>query len=90
MAKMHSFAVTGPYAGADQRSLYVPPCGSLEVMSDDPSMTPRTRDELLGLIAAAIRLQLTYLPLDKAEAIADTVLRTMKQAGLSIRRQRTR
>jgi hypothetical protein len=58
-------------------------------MSDDSSLAPRNRDELLDLIAAAIRLQLTYISQDRAKAIADTVLRTMKAAGLSIRRPQT-
>jgi hypothetical protein len=48
----------------------------------------RTRDDLLLLIADAVRLQLTYLPRDQAMAVADTVLRSFKAAGLSVRRRR--
>ena len=48
----------------------------------------RTRDDLLELIANALRLQLTYLSEDQALAVADTILRTLKAAGLSIRRRR--
>ena len=47
----------------------------------------RTRDDLLLLIADAVRLQLTYLPREQALAIADTVLRSFKAAGLSVRRR---
>jgi len=50
--------------------------------------TIRTRDDLLLLIADAVRLQLTYLPRDQAMAVADTVLRSFKAAGLSVRRRR--
>jgi hypothetical protein len=52
------------------------------------SPPPRTRDDLMRIIAAAIRLQLRYLPQEQAEAVADTILRSMKAAGLSIRRRR--
>jgi len=48
----------------------------------------RTRDDLLLLIADAVRLQLTYLPREQALAIADTVLRSFKAADLSVRRRR--
>jgi hypothetical protein len=48
----------------------------------------RTRDDLLELIAHALRLQLTYLPKDQALTVADTILRTLKAARLSIRRRR--
>jgi len=47
-----------------------------------------TRDGLLRLIADAICLQLTYLPKKQAIAVADTILRSFKMAGLSIRRRR--
>ncbi len=47
-----------------------------------------TRDDLLNLIADAIRLQLTYLSKENALAVADTILRAFKVAGLSIRRSR--
>ena len=48
----------------------------------------QTRDDLLKLIADAIRLQLTYLSKENATAVADTILRAFKVAGLSIRRGR--
>ena len=48
----------------------------------------RTRDDLLEVIAHALRLQLTYLSKDQALAVADTILRTLKAARLSIRRRR--
>ena len=48
----------------------------------------QTRDDLLNLIAGAIRLQLTYLSKENALAVADTILRAFKVAGLSIRRSR--
>jgi hypothetical protein len=48
----------------------------------------QTRDDLLKLIADAIRLQLTYLSKENAMAVADTTLRAFKVAGLSIRRGR--
>jgi hypothetical protein len=48
----------------------------------------RTRDDLLELIAHALRLQLSYLSKDHALAVADTILRTLKAARLSIRRCR--
>lgn len=48
----------------------------------------QTRDDLLKLIADAIRLQLTYLSKENAMAVADTILRAFKVAGLSIRRGR--
>jgi hypothetical protein len=48
----------------------------------------RTRDDLLELIAHALRLQLTYLSKDHALAVADTILRTLKAARLSIRQNR--
>jgi hypothetical protein len=54
---------------------------------DDRSLI-RTRDDLLELIAHALRLQLTYLSKDQALAVADTTLRTLKAAWLSIRRRR--
>jgi hypothetical protein len=41
-----------------------------------------TWDDLVTLIADAIRLQLTYLSEDTA-AVADAILRTLKMAGLS-------
>ena len=50
----------------------------------------RTRDDLLQLIADAIRLQITYLPQQQALAVADTVLRAFKAAGLTIRRRGVR
>jgi len=52
------------------------------------SPSVRTRDDLLRLIADAIRLQLSYLPKEQATAIADTILRSFKMAGLSIRARR--
>ncbi len=42
----------------------------------------------MNLIANAIRLQITYLSRKDATAVADTVLRSMKAAGLSIKRTR--
>lgn len=48
----------------------------------------QTRDDLLNLIAGAIRLQLTYLSKENALAVADTIMRAFKVAGLSIRRGR--
>jgi hypothetical protein len=48
----------------------------------------RTRDDLLELIAHALRLQLTYLSKNKALVVADTILHTLKAARLSIRRRR--
>jgi hypothetical protein len=56
------------------------------VRDDRPPI--RTRDNLLELIAHALRLQLTYLPKHQALAVADTILRTFKAARLSIRRRR--
>ena len=49
--------------------------------------TIRTRDDLLLLIADAVRLQLTYLERGQAMAVADTVLRSFKMARLSVRRR---
>jgi hypothetical protein len=60
-------------------------CANLAPMRDREPI--RTREDLLRLIADAIRLQLTYLPQQQAIAVADTVLRAFKAAGLSIRRQ---
>ncbi len=55
----------------------------------EPRRPPvRTRDDLIKLIADAIRLQLTYLSNENAMAVADTILRTFKMAGLSIRSRR--
>jgi hypothetical protein len=48
----------------------------------------QTRDDLLELIAHALRLQLSYLSKEQAVAVADTILRTLKAARLSIRRRR--
>ena len=48
----------------------------------------RTREDLLRLIADAVRLLMTYLDQKEAVAVADTVLRAFKAAGLSIRRRR--
>jgi hypothetical protein len=48
----------------------------------------RTRNDLLELIAHSLRLQLSYLSKDQALAVADTILRTLKAARLSIRRRR--
>ena len=45
----------------------------------------RTRDDLMALIATGVRAHLRYLGDGEARAIADTVLRTMRQAGLRIR-----
>jgi hypothetical protein len=59
----------------------------LTPMRDRPPI--RTREDLLRLIAEAIRLQITYLPKQEAVAVADTVLRAFKAAGLSIRRGRS-
>ena len=42
---------------------------------------------LLELIAHALRLQLSYLSKDQALTVADTILRTLKAARLSIRRR---
>jgi hypothetical protein len=60
-------------------------------MRDDRQQQPpiiRDREALLDLIANAIRLQLTYLSHKEAVAVADTVLRSLKAAGLSMRRKR--
>ena len=46
-------------------------------MRDDRPLI-RTRDDLLELIAHALRLQLTYLSKDQALAVADTILHTLK------------
>lgn len=46
-------------------------------MRDDHPLI-QTRDDLLELIAHALRLQLTYLSKDQALAVADTILRTLK------------
>ena len=56
-------------------------------MRDDRFLI-RTRNDLLELIAHALRLQLTYLSTDQALAVADTILRTLKAARLSIQRRR--
>lgn len=48
----------------------------------------RTRDDLVDLIADAVRLQLTWLSRENAKAVADTVLRSFKVAGLAIRVKR--
>jgi hypothetical protein len=48
----------------------------------------RTRDDLLELIAHVLYLQLSYLSKDQALAMADTILRTLKAARLSIRQRR--
>ena len=45
----------------------------------------RTREDLMALIATGIRAHLRYVADDEAMAVADTVLRTMRQAGLRIR-----
>ena len=50
----------------------------------------RTRDDLVKLMADVNRLQLTYLSNENAQAVADTILRTFKMAGLSIRSRRNR
>ena len=55
----------------------------------EPQRPPvRTRDDLVRLIAEAICLQLTYLSKENARAVADTILRAFKMAGLSIRVRR--
>ena len=56
-------------------------------MRDDRPLI-RTRNDLLELVAHALRLQLSYLSKDQALAVADTILRTFKAARLSIRRRR--
>jgi len=43
-----------------------------------------TREELLRLIARAIRRGLTFASESQASAIADTVLRDLKAAGIRI------
>jgi hypothetical protein len=48
----------------------------------------RTRDDLVELIADAVRLQLTWLSKENAVAVADTILRSFKVAGLAIRVKR--
>ena len=48
----------------------------------------RAREDLLRLIAQGVRLQITYLGQKEALAVADTVLRAFKAAGLSIKRRR--
>jgi PleD family two-component response regulator len=58
-------------------------------MRDEPHRpVVRTRDDLLRLIADAICLQLTHLTKKQAIAVADTILRSFKMAGLSISRRR--
>jgi hypothetical protein len=42
----------------------------------------------MKVIADSVSLQLTYLSRENAVAIADTILRTFKVAGLSIRSRR--
>jgi hypothetical protein len=49
-------------------------------MGRDDRALIRTRDDLLELIAHALRLQLSYLSKDQALAVADTILRTFKAA----------
>lgn len=56
----------------------------------EPIRPIRTREDLLELIADSVRLQMTYLGQKEARAVADTVLRSFKAAGLSIRRRRER
>jgi hypothetical protein len=48
----------------------------------------RTREDLMELTAHVLRLQLRCLSKDQALAVVDTILRTFKAAGLSIRRLR--
>jgi hypothetical protein len=55
------------------------------VRDDHPLI--RTRDDLLELIAHALRLQLSYLSKDQALAAADTILSTLRGSRLSIRRR---
>lgn len=50
--------------------------------------TIKNRDDLIRLIAQAVRLQLGYLDEKKALAVADTILRSFKAAGLAIRKRR--
>ena len=57
-------------------------------MRDQRPPPIRDREGLLRLIANAVRLQLTYLSREQATAVADTLLRSFKTAGLSIRRRR--
>ena len=65
---------------------------TLRSMSERQPQRPqvKTRDDLVKLMADAIRLQLTYLSNENAQAVADTILRTFKMAGLSIRSRRNR
>jgi hypothetical protein len=56
----------------------------------EPIRPIRTREHLLELIADSVRLQMTYLDQKQALAVADTVLRSFKAAGLSIRQKRER
>jgi hypothetical protein len=74
--------------GGDKIVLFSFASGYLVAMRD-PRLI-RTREDLLRLIADAVRLQITYLPPQQAHAVADTVLRAFKAAGLSIRRRGVR
>jgi hypothetical protein len=64
--------------------------GYVPRMRNNERHTPiiRDRDGLLQLIAKAVRLQLTYISRQDSLAVADTVLRSFKAAGLSIRRKK--
>ena len=46
--------------------------------------SPWTRDDLIRLIAGSLKRSLTYLNSSQAEAMADSVLRDLKAAGLRI------
>jgi len=48
----------------------------------------KTRADLLALVAWAVRRQLPYLDDHQAKAVAGTVLRSMKGAGLRISQSR--
>ena len=61
--------------------------GAMRDREPQPALV-RTRDDLMKLIADAIRIQLTHLSKENAMAVADTILRTFKMAGLSIRARR--
>ncbi len=53
----------------------------------EPIRPVRTREDLVELIAESVRLNLRYLSSKEAQAVADTVLRSFKAAGLRIRQR---
>ena len=55
---------------------------------DSDADQPRTREDLMRLITSAVRANITYIDEDHARAIADTILRRFRAAGLAIVRRR--